>query len=116
MRHASSGTCESTTTNNQTNVSQVAEVCATQQHSEAEEGSSIVTQTVRLYLWFLARLVLDFVVVIATNANILPVLIEMLICFSVDFKKVERVVSTLTFPNMQLHFFFKPEKPIDLHR
>ncbi|CAL8269739.1 unnamed protein product [Arctogadus glacialis] len=34
----------------------------------------------------------------------------------VDFKKVEKVVSTLICPNMQLHFFFKPEKPIDLHR
>lgn len=115
--NASSGTRESTTTNNQTNVSSVAAVRVTQQlSSEAEEGSSIVRNTVRLSLWFLAKLVLDFVVVIATNANILPVIIDMLICFSVDFKKEERVMSMLTFPNMQLHFFFKLEKPIDLHR
>ncbi|XP_051510871.1 uncharacterized protein LOC127415904 isoform X2 [Myxocyprinus asiaticus] len=45
-RHGSPGTRERTATNNQTNVSLVAEVCAMQQHSsEAEVGSSIVTQT-----------------------------------------------------------------------
>ena len=65
-RHASSGTREGTTTIIQTNVSSVVEVHPTQQHSsETEEGSSVVTPTVRLYLCFLARLILHFVVVIA---------------------------------------------------
>ena len=60
-RHASSGTRESTTTIIQTNVSSVVEVHPTQQHSsETEEGSSVVTPTVRLYLCFFSEANITF--------------------------------------------------------